>query len=150
MTTLDASFERDLRDALMDRMEARIRDLGDLLKDTAESAFKAYAARNGYDIEHVWSDAEGPVVTRSRNTVTARVEWPGLTALFEWGVEPHVIEGSPLAFRWEGPPEGTRPPDAPPFVVADEVNWGSVTGGIPEARAIREARDRIRNELVTQ
>lgn len=149
MTTLDADFERNLHAALMDKIEARIRELGELFKEVAEDAFKAYAARNGYDIDHVWEDAE-LAVERGRNSVTARIEWPGLTALFEWGVEPHVIRGSPLAFRWEGPPAGTRPPGAPPFVVSDEVNWGSVTGGIPEARAIREARDRIRNELVTR
>lgn len=147
MATLDANFEDDLREAMLDAAEEMVRDLGDLWKQRAAQAFQEYAARNGYDIQHVWQDAEGPFVDRQGTTVQARIEWPGLTALFEWGVEPHVIQGSPLKFKWESPPEGTRPPDAPPFVVADSVNWGSVTGGIPEARAIREGRDVVNNAL---
>lgn len=149
MTTLDSGFENALREAVMDRMEARVETLGETWKDVAQNAFESYAASNDYDIQHVWEDADGPFIERSRDTVTARIEWPGLTALFEWGVEPHVIRGNPLRFRWEAPPEGTRPPGAPPFVVAEEVNWGSVTGGIPEARAIREGRDAVENELRT-
>ena len=55
------------------------------------------------------------------------------------------MEGSPLlAFVWESPPQGTRPSGAPQFVETQSVNWGSVTGGIEEARAIRGALDYIR------
>ena len=56
--------------------------------------------------------------------------------------------GNPtLAFGWESPPEGTRPPGAPSYVVTDEVNWGSVTGGIDEARAIRDMLIDLRRQF---
>lgn len=146
--TLDSGFESDLREAVLDDVETTARDeIGPRLETLARQNWKAYAARNGYDIDHIWEDAELSV-TRDDSSVSIRVEWPGLTALFEWGVDPHTIEGSPLlSFVWEGPPEGTRPPGAPEHVVADEVNWGSVTGGIPEARAIRDAIDELEGDL---
>jgi hypothetical protein len=125
-----------------------MQSVADLLVTVAEEQFRAYAGRNDYDIEHIWQDVDGPEVTRSRDGVTAYVQWPGLTALFEFGVDPHTIEGDPvLAFYWQGPPEGTRPSGAPSYVVTDSVNWGSVTGGIPEARAIRHALDVTRQDL---
>ena len=147
--TLESSFEADLRDAVMDDVERTLREeIGPTLKETARENFEAYASRNGYDIGHIWRDAEGPFVSRSGDSVELRIEWPGLTALFEFGVSPHTIEGNPLlAFHWDAPPEGTRPPGAPEFVVAQEVNWGSVTGGINEARAIRDALDSMRREV---
>lgn len=145
MTTLDPQFERNLRRAILDRAEERIEAHGQALKDIAEAEFKAYAARNDYDIDHVWEDAEGPTVTRNQRGVSVTVRWPALTALFEYGVDPHKIRGNPtLAFEWPAPPEGTRPEGAPSFVVTDEVDWGSVTGGIDAARAIRTALDRLR------
>lgn len=147
MTTLDASFEADLRDALLTEAEQRLETAGEQLRRVAREEFEAYAARNDYDIDHVWTDAEGPTVERTSEAVTATVRWPGLTALFEFGVDPHTIEGSPLAFEWAAPPEGTRPSGAPQFVETDSVNWGSVTGGIPEARAIRTALDVVRLDL---
>lgn len=147
--TLESSFEDDLREAFLDDVEQTLRDeVGPALEDAARENWEAYASRNGYDIDHIWEDAEGPFVDRDDQSVSIRIEWPGLTALFEFGVDPHTIEGNPyLAFTWESPPEGTRPPGAPEHVVADEVNWGSVTGGIPEARAIRDAIDQLEGEL---
>jgi len=68
--------------------------------------------------------------------VTLRIEWPGLTALFEWGVSPHTISGNPLLhFYYERIDQ---------WITTDEVNWGSETGGIPESRAIRNAMADIR------
>lgn len=145
MTTLSAGFESDLRDALLDDAEETAEDMGDGLKFAAENNFRTYAARQGYDIDHIWQDAKGPSIRRGSRSVDVTVEWPALTALFEYGVSPHTIEGNPLlAFAWKAPPEGTRPPGAPSFVVAESVNWGSVTGGIDESRAIRDALETIR------
>jgi hypothetical protein len=147
MTTLDADFDRKLKQSLLDEAEREAERIGQQLKDVAEENFKDYASENDYDVSHIWEDAAEPVVERSGDTVTVRVEWPELTALFEFGVSPHTIEGAPLAFAWPAPPEGTRPPGAPAYVETESVNWGSVTGGIDEARAIRSALDLIRLNL---
>jgi hypothetical protein len=147
MTELESDFEDKLTEALLDTAETQLEEAAEQLKRVAEENFKDYAARNGYDIEHIWQDAAVTNVERSPGSVSVRVEWPELTALFEFGVGPHIIRGSPLAFEWQGPPEGTRPPGAPKFVQTDKVNWGSVTGGIDESRAIRSALDVVRVNL---
>ncbi|RQG93733.1 hypothetical protein [Natrarchaeobius oligotrophus] len=146
---LDDSFEDDLREALLDDVERKLEEeIGPQLERIARENWQEYAARNGYDIEHVWEEVEGPFVERDAGSVGVRLEWPGLTALFEHGVSPHTIQGNPiLSFHWESPPEGTRPPGAPEHVVAEEVNWGSVTGGIPAARAIRNALADVRRVM---
>ena len=139
MTTIDG-FEDALRDDLMDQAEAEVAERRDQLAQESGDRFDAYASRHGYDLGYLSAGIETSGVRRQGNRVSATVSWPWGTALWEYGVDPHVIEGNPtLAFSWEGPPGGTRPPGAPGFVVADSVNWGSVTGGIPEARAIRTA-----------
>lgn len=148
MTDLDSGFEDDYREALLDQMEAELDEATDEFVENSNQNWKAYASRNGYSIEHIWRDAERTPVSRGSNSVSTSVRWPPLTALFEWGVDPHIIRGDPLlAFSWPAPPEGTRPPGAPSFVVAEEVNWGSVTGGIDASRAIRNALDRTRMRL---
>jgi len=131
---LAASFEADLRDALLADAEQRLaQDLAPSLVQTARDNWERYAAANDYDIDHVWEDVDGPVVTRERDRVRARVEWPALTALFEFGVSPHIIEGNPLLhFYWEAKDQ---------WIVTESVNWGSETGGISAARAIRGALD---------
>lgn len=148
MTDLGGDFENELREALLDEAEDVVDEETDNLKDLSEEFFRVYAAENGYDISHIWRDATRTPVQRSRRSVRASVSWPALTALFEYGVDPHTIEGDPLlAFNWDAPPEGTRPPGAPSYVVSDSVNWGSVTGGIDAARAIRNSLDEVRSDL---
>jgi hypothetical protein len=147
MTSLP-DFEDDLREAILDEAEAEIEDARDRLVADTEAGFRSYASRNGYDIDHIWRDVTTGTVDRRQNAVSTRVEWPALTALFEYGVDPHTITGNPtLAFNWPSPPQGTRPPGAPSYVVAESVNWGSVTGGIDAARAIRTAHDALRADL---
>ncbi|WP_254768231.1 hypothetical protein [Salinilacihabitans rarus] len=147
---LERGFEAKLREAVLDDIEQRLReDLGPALEETARENWEAYASRNGYDIEHVWEEAEGPFVGRDGDGVTLRIEWPGLSALFEFGVEPHTIEGSPLlAFIWEdAPADVVEQHGEDPLMVRQKVNWGSETGGIPESQAIRDALEQFRQEV---
>ena len=137
---LDASFEDQLRESLLDDVEQTLRDeVGPLLKQTARRNFEAYAAETGYDIDHIWTDADGPLVDRDGSSVSLRVEWPELTALFEFGVSPHTIEGDPLLhFYWEAKDQ---------WITTESVDWGSETGGIPESRAIRDALNELRRVM---
>jgi len=134
---LDNNFEDDLREALLEDIEQTLREeIGPQLIEIARENWKAYATRNNYDIDHIWKDVEGPIVERDGDSVTLRIEWPGLTALFEWGVSPHTISGNPLLhFYYDRIDQ---------WITTDEVNWGSETGGIPESRAIRNAMADIR------
>lgn len=135
-------FVDGAREAFLDDIEKKFREeYGPQLKRVAEENWKAYASRNGYEISHVWEDAEGPIVERDGDSVTLRIEWPELTALFEFGVSPHTIEGNPLLhFFWE---------EKGQWVQTESVDWGSETGGINESRAIRDAMNELRRVLST-
>lgn len=137
--TLPDSFEDDLRTAVLDDVEQQFRDeIGSELIDIARDNWEAYAGRNDYDIGHISTEAKLSV-GRDDSTVSARIEWPELTALFEWGVDPHTIEGNPLLhFYWEAKDQ---------WITTESVNWGSKTGGIPESRAIRGAVEQLAGEL---
>lgn len=139
MAELDRGFEDKLQEALLDEVEETMQDeLGPKLMAIARENFQRYAAANGYDIDHIWEEAEGPFVERDGNSVQFRIEWPGITALFEHGVSPHTIRGDPvLHFYWEKIDE---------TITVQSVDWGSETGGIPESRAIRGALDELRRE----
>jgi hypothetical protein len=129
-------LESNLQESLQDDIETATQEMGQALKDEAEANFREYAGRNGYDIDHVWRDATVGNVSSGPGRASVTVEWPALTALFEWGVSPHTIEGNPLLhFYWEAKDQ---------WITTDEVNWGSETGGIPESRAIRNALNYIR------
>jgi len=139
MATLENDFEAKLQEALLDDIEQTLEEeIGPWLIQTAREQWEAYASRNGYDIEFIWEDAEF-AVERDDDSVTLRVEWPELSALFEFGVEPHTIEGNPtLTFYWEAKDQ---------WITTDEVNWGSETGGINESRAVRDAMNDLRRLL---
>lgn len=135
--TLSDSFEDDLCGAVLDDAERQVRDeIGPRLINVARENWGAYASRNGYDIGHIPGEAELSV-ERSDGAVEARIEWPELTALFELGVDPHTIRGD-LHFYWE---------EIDQWVKTESVNWGSETGGIPEARAIRDALEQVGGRL---
>jgi len=138
--TLERGFEDDLREAVLADVEQTLRDeIGPELKRAARENFEDYAATNDYDIEHIWQEAVGPIVEATADGVSVRIEWPELTALFEFGVSPHTIEGNPLLhFYWEAKDQ---------WVTTESVEWGSETGGIPESRAIRDALRSIRREV---
>jgi len=133
-------FTDGAREAFLDDIERTFREeIGPQLKQVAEENWKAYASRNGYDIDHVWQDASEPIIERDGDSVSVRIEWPGLTALFEFGVGPHTIEGNPLLhFYYERIDQ---------WITTESVNWGSETGGINESRAIRDAMNSLRRVL---
>jgi len=139
MTSLSSNFEADLREAVLEDAEARLRaTLGPRLVALARERWERYASRNDYDIEHIWQDATLEV-SREGEAVQVSVQWPELTALFEFGVSPHVIEGDPvLHFYYERIGEE---------ITVSSVQWGSETGGIPESRAIRDALRQFRQEV---
>lgn len=150
MTTLP-DFEDDARDAILDKMEDELYAGPDNIAfrylRAANQNFEEYASRHGYDIGAIPASGRVENTSRTNQTVSATIRWSHyLTLLFEYGVDPHTITGD-LAFAWPSPPEGTRPEGAPSYVETDSVNWGSVTGGIPESRSIRGARSFIRLEL---
>jgi len=158
MTTLESSFEDDLSEAVLDDVWRKASGIEKLLMFTAEQNWRQYASENGYDIDHIWQDAESSI-ERGANAITIRGKWP-FSAQFEFGVDPHVIEANDadfLAFPWpekRGEEFGNTGKnfeevfeDTWPVVFFPKVNWGSETGGIPKARAIRDMLREIRGEL---
>lgn len=129
-------LESNLQASLQDDIETAAGDMGQALKDEAEANFREYASRNDYQIDHIWRDATVGNVESGPGRASVTVEWPALTAIFEWGVSPFTLQGNPLLhFYWEA---------ADQWVMTDEVNWGSETGGINESRAIRGALNYLR------
>lgn len=158
MTTLEAGFESKAREALLDEAEEEAPAIGDRMLEIAEEKWRSYAEANDYDIDHIWRDAEGPDIARDDREVRIRVRWPK-SAQFEFGVDPHVIEASNadvLAFPWpemEGVEFGNTGKtfdevfaDTWPIVFFPEVDWGSESGGIPKARAVRDMLRELRGE----
>lgn len=140
MADVESDFEEKLLEATLDDIEQTVRtELAPLLIETAKQNWQSYASKNDYEIDHIWTDVEGPIVEREDGRITIRLEWPPLTALFEWGVTPHTIEGNPmLHFYWE---------EIDQWIKTDEVEWGSRTGGIDESRAIRDATETLRQVM---
>jgi len=155
---LDSDFEAKATEAFLPDDE-QAEALGNQMVDIAEKKWRAYMSVNDYDLEHIVQDVRGPMVEQNGNSVSIRVEWP-FSAMFEFGVDPHVIEAkdaSVLAFPWpemEGEEFGDTGKnfeevfaDTWPVVFLPKVNWGSRTGGIPKARAVRDMLLELRGEL---
>lgn len=157
--SLSDSFESDLKQHILDEHgEAIAEGVGGWVVETAEEKWRRYAQANDYDIDHVWEDVEGPETTRVGDDLHVRIMWP-FSSQFEFGVDPHVIEASDadmLAFPWpemEGEEFGDTGKNFEevfaetwPVVFFPKVNWGSRTGGIPKARAVRDMLRELRRE----
>ncbi|MEF8887335.1 MAG: hypothetical protein V5A30_05965 [Haloarculaceae archaeon] len=160
MTTLDSSFETDLREAVLDSAEARlVGEQANLIFELVElvhTRLRAYAKRNGYDVESTIDSLGTPEVTRTGDKLTITIGWESEQMMrWEFGVSPHTIDGDPvLSFVWEDPPQWVR----------DEFDQARAGGGqfrsgwrvflpsvehpgIPESRAIRDALRAFRKVL---
>lgn len=158
MTELESTFEDDLKESLLDDVERKASGIEGMMMLIAETNWRDYANANDYDISHIYRDAESDF-DRTDDAVVIEAEWP-FSSQFEFGVDPHVIEAKDadmLAFPWpemEGEEFGNTGQNFEevfsetwPVVFFPKVNWGSETGGIPKARAIRNMLREIQGEL---
>lgn len=160
MTTLDSSFEADLREAVLDDVESKLAgeeaNLVFQFVELVHSNLRSYGRRQGYDVESTIESLGTPEVDRSGGTISVTVGWESEQfSRFEFGVSPHRIDGSPiLSFVWENPPDWVRQE----FDQARETGGQFQSGwrvyfesvdhpGIPESRALRDALNGLRQVL---
>jgi hypothetical protein len=157
MTTLDASFEDDLREALLDDVEGRARAvLADRLDALANGALLKYGRTNDYNVRPI-IEASEITVTRDADRVTIRAAWPEPALYFEYGTSDHTItptNAEVLSFVWVDPPQWVREE----FDQARDTGGRYASGwrvffpevevsGLPEARFIRDALRQLRADL---
>lgn len=160
MTTLASRFEDDLREAILDDVEAKLvgeeANLVFQFVELVHSNLRSYANRNGYDVESTIESLATPQVDRQRNTISVTVGWESeQMGRWEFGVSPHTIDGEPiLSFVWENPPGWVREEfdqsrgEGGRFASGWRVFFESVDHpGIPESRAIRDALNGLRRVL---
>jgi len=132
------------RQAFLDSAErALVGAQGNLISQCVGEAHDQLASfassQGGYAYEPVESSFEGVTVDRSPRSLSIEWSWGHVAAgLWEFGVPPHTIEGDPLHFYWA---------EKDQWVQTDEVNWGSETGGISEARWVRDSLHWLRREV---
>lgn len=160
MTTLEASFEADLREAVLEEAEATlIGEEANLVFEFVElvhTALRAYGERHGYDVEGTIDSLGTPVVDRSAGRITVTVGWESEQMdRWEFGVSPHTIDGNPiLSFIWAEPPEWVKDEfkqgrsASGEFVSGWRVYFESVEHpGMPASRAIRDSLEALRQVL---
>jgi len=153
---LDSNFEDELREAVMDDVEARVEELVENFVEVAHANLRAYGQRHGYAVEGAIDSVSDVQVDRSDGRVTVRVGWSDeQMGRWEFGVSPHRIDGDPiLSFVWEDPPNWVREEfdqargAGGEFASGWRVYFDSVDHpGIPESRAIRDAMNGLRRVL---
>lgn len=153
---LDSSFEADLREAVLDDIEAtlvgRQGNLVHRFVQRVHATLRAYGERHDYDAEPLIESLGQPQVSRGPRGVVVRVGWDHEAfPYFEYGTSEHTIEGDPvLSFVWEDRH------DPPPWVAREFEREGDgfrvflpevEVAGLPESRAIRDAMHWLRREL---
>lgn len=159
MATLP-DFENDARDALLDKAENALYAEPDNITyqflRCANNNFEEYANRHDYDIHDIPASGHVTDTTRTTNSVSSTVLWDHpLTGIYEYGAQPHTIEGNPiLSFVWSDPPQWVKEKfpqgrDASGrFVSGWRVYFSSVNHpGVPESRSIRGALQLLRLQL---
>lgn len=150
MATLDSSFERDLRDAVLDELEQHARsEIAPAVREHAHELLREYGDRHEYDVQSL-IDASETRVERRGDRVVTRVGWPEPAIYFERGTVAHTVEAtdaSVLSFIWEEPPAWVREAYEPEgdgyrvFLPRVEVD------GLPEARFIRDTLNWVNREV---
>lgn len=163
MATLEASFERDLQEAMLDEVESEFigqrANLAYQFVELVHTNLRAYAQRNGYDISVTIDSLGTPAVERTDDGLTITVGWESdQMARWEFGTSDHTVDGNPvLSFVWEArhdPPDWVREEFDQARASSGEFRSGwrvflpSVeVDGIPESRAIRDALNALRRLL---
>lgn len=132
------------RQAFLDSAEAAlVGEQGNLISQAVGEAHENLAgfadAQGGYEYAPVEDSFDGVEVDRGQRELVVEWSWTHVAAgLWEFGVPPHTIRGDPLHFYWA---------EKDQWVQTDEVNWGSESGGIPEARWVRDSLHWLRREV---
>jgi len=154
--SLEASFEDDLREAVLDDVEHQLVGQRDNLIAQAISfvhgRLDRYAREFDYNVEPIKQSLEPVEVQRSDGSITVRFGWSHEAMPYlEFGTSEHTIEGDPiLSFVWEerhDPPDWVREEfDAEGDgyrVFLPEVE----VAGVKETRAVRDALNMLRRQL---
>jgi len=150
---LDAEFETQLRESLLDEAEHQlIGKSGNLVHQAVQQSREALQRfGDQYDVDPIFESLEGPEVERTNDSITVRWRFAHPAAgYFEFGTPDHYdIEGDPvLSFVWEDPPEWVkdefeREGDGYRVFFA-EVDSGK---GIEETRFTRRGLRELRRQL---
>jgi hypothetical protein len=108
-TSIEAEFDTDRFD---DAVLAEALDGLDADSRAFQAAVRAAEARldeSEYDLEFLKDAMYGPVVEGSGEGAVVRFGFDDYRAeFFEFGTSAHTIEGDPLSFVWEDPPQWVR------------------------------------------
>lgn len=150
---LDSDFESDLREAILDELEAKAtEEIAPRLEQEIRDLLEAYGDRNEYDVSTLLAGLQVEV-ERGRQGVRVVARLPDPALLFERGTvghEVHAKSADVLSFIWEkrhNPPEWVREEFDREgdgwrvFLPSVEVE------GLPEGRFIRDALNEIRRHL---
>lgn len=156
---LDADFEADLRDAVVDDVEHRMigasANLAYQFVELVHTRLEAYADRHGYDVESTIESLGTPQVDRSRGGITVTVGWESdQMSRWEFGTSEHTVRGDPLSFVWENPPQWVREEFEQARTSGGQFRSGwrvfldrVEVSGLPESRAIRDSLHALRRVL---
>ena len=150
---LDNSFESDLGEAVLDKIEQQIREeIAPDFESRVRARMQNYARRHSYNLG-VLQDALEVDVERQDNEVRLVARFPDPALLFERGTADHEIEAKNadvLSFIWE------RRHDPPDWVKEEFEKEGDgwrvflpsvEVSGLPEGRFIRDTLHEFRRRL---
>ncbi|WP_193570589.1 hypothetical protein [Halorubellus sp. JP-L1] len=159
MATLERGFEDDLREAVMDDVEATlVGEEANLVYEFVElvhARLRSYGERHGYDVESTIDSLGQPEVDRSEGRIEVTIGWESeQMARWEFGTSDHTVEGDPLSFVWHDPPQWVREEFDQARGGGGQFESGyrvflqeTEPSGIEESRAIRDALNGLRRVM---